>query len=108
MIREARKYADQDKERAELVNAQLALDNYIFTTLKFIHPDNHLIKSLSFRDKKIIENTLKDAKKWLRSNTKAEKSEYNKKLAEIQIICDPILEKVYKMAHLGQTQYDEL
>lgn len=96
MIRDAEKFADQDKELKEKIDAKNSLENYLYTMRNTIEDKEKLADKIQDDDKDTIKEALQDAQDWLNSNDDAERDDYESKLKDLQSICDPIISKVYK------------
>jgi len=96
MIREAEKFADEDKLLKDKIDAKNSLDNYLHTMRNTVEDPEKLAKKLSDEDKSTIQDALKEQSEWLSENPEAEKDEYEEHLKDLQAICDPIVAKVYK------------
>jgi len=90
MIRDAEKFADQDKALKEKIDAKNSLENYIYTMRNTIE------------DKDKIKEALQEAQDWLKEHEDAEREDLESHLKDLQSVCDPIIAKVYKQ-HGGPT-----
>jgi len=109
MIRDSRKFHEKDKEYAEKIRAKDALDRYIYHIKKFLNDkDNKLLKYLTAKNKESINNTVNKAKIWLDTHPASQTLEYNKKLKELQDVCNPIMVKIYNQGNLGHQSNEEL
>ena len=96
MIRDAEKFADQDKELKEKIDAKNSLENYIYTMKNTIEDKEKLADKIESDDKSKIKDALQEAQDWLSSHDDAEKDDYETQLKDLQSICDPIISKVYQ------------
>jgi heat shock protein 5 len=96
MIRDAEKFADQDKTLKERIDAKNSLDNYIYTMRNTIEDKEKLADKIDADDKDKIKEALKEAQDWLTENGEAEREDLEEHLKELQSVCDPIIAKVYK------------
>ncbi len=96
MIRDAEKFADQDKALKEKIDAKNSLENYIYTMRNTIEDKEKLADKIEAADKDKIKEALQDAQDWLNSNDDAEREDFEDHLKELQSLCDPIISKVYK------------
>ena len=96
MIKDAEKFAEEDKILKEKIDAKNSLENYVYTMRNTIEDKEKLADKIEDSDKETIKDALTEAQDWLNSNTEAEKEEYDSKLKEIQGVCDPIISKVYQ------------
>ena len=106
MIRDAEKFADQDKEIKDKIDAKNSLDNYLHTMRNTIEDKEKLADKLTEDDKQTINDALAETQDWLNSNQDADKDEYEQQLKDLQSTCDPIIAAVYKQ-YGGQGGEDE-
>ena len=95
MIRDAEKFADQDKELKEKIDAKNSLENYIYTMKNTIEDKEKLADKIEDEDKSKIKDALTEAQDWLSSHEDADKDDFESQLKDLQSICDPIISKVY-------------
>lgn len=94
MIKDSEKYAEQDKELQEKINAKSSLEQYLYSMRNTI--DDTLSAKLDRDDKYKISEALDEAQSWLKSNEDdGSKDNFDDKLKEVQRTCDPIIAKVY-------------
>lgn len=103
MIKDAEKFAEEDKVLKEKIDAKNSLENYVYTMRNTIEDKEKLADKLEDGDKDTIKEALTETQDWLNSNQEADKEDFESKLKEIQGICDPIISKVYQQ-HGGQFQ----
>jgi endoplasmic reticulum chaperone BiP len=96
MIRDAEKFADQDKALKEKIDAKNSLENYIFTMRNTIDDKEKLAEKIDSGDKDKIKDALQEAQDWLNSHEDADKDDLETQLKDLQSICDPIISKVYQ------------
>lgn len=98
MIKDAEKFAEQDKKAKEKIDARNNLDSYLHTMRNTINDKEKLADKLSSDDKETIKDALKTHQEWLDSHADADKEEYEEHLKDITSICDPIIAKHYGQA----------
>ena len=96
MIRDAEKFAEQDKAMKEKVDAKNSLENYLFTMRNTIEDKEKLGDKLGEEEKEKIKEALQEHQDWYNSNPEAEKEDFEEHLKEIQSVCDPIISKFYQ------------
>lgn len=101
MIRDAEKFADQDKVLKEKIDAKNSLENYVYTMRNTIEDKEKLADKLEDSEKETIKDALTEAQDWLSSHEDADKDDLESRLKDLQGICDPIIQKVYQK-HGGQ------
>ena len=75
MIRDAEKFADQDKALKEKIDAKNQLENYIYTMRNTIEDKEKLADKIEASDKEKIKDALTEAQDWLNSHEDAEKDD---------------------------------
>ena len=96
MIKEAEKFAEEDKILKDKIDAKNSLDNYLHTMRNTIEDPEKLAKKLDDDDKDKIQDALREHGDWLSENPEADKEDYEEHLKDLQAICDPIVAKVKK------------
>ena len=101
MIRDAEKFADQDKALKEKIDAKNSFDNYIYTMRNTIDDKEKLADKIEEDDKDKIKEALQEAQDWLKEHDDAEREDFETHLKDLQSVCDPIIAKVYKQHGQG-------
>lgn len=84
MIKDAEKFAEQDKELKEKIDAKNSLENYIYTMRNTIEDKEKLADKIEDEDKTKIKDALSEAQDWLNANTDtADKDELADHLKEL-------------------------
>jgi len=96
MVADAEKFADQDKELKEKIDAKHQLENYIYQMRNTIDDKEKLADKIDESDKSSISEALTEAADWLSSNDDADKDDFEEHLKDLQRVCDPIIAKVYQ------------
>jgi heat shock protein 5 len=96
MLKDAEKFAEQDKIQKEKIDAKNSLDNYIYTMRNTIDDKEKLADKIESEDKDKIKEALQEAQDWLKEHDDAEKEDLESHLKDLQSVCDPIIAKVYK------------
>jgi heat shock protein 5 len=68
MIRDAEKFADEDKQVKEKIDAKNSLDNYIYSMRNTIDDKEKLAEKIDSGDKDRIQEALQEHQDWLNSN----------------------------------------
>ena len=92
MVKEAEEFAEEDKIAKEKIDAKNQLDNYIFNVKSQINDTEKLGKNISEEDKAKVTQTLNDAESWVKSNSEANKEEYEAKQKELEEIINPVIQ----------------
>jgi len=93
MVKDAERYAEQDKAHAEGVQARNGLESYAYNMRNAV---NQAEGKIPEADKKTIEDAVKRTIDWLEANQNAEKSQFEQKQKEIESVCNPILTRMYQ------------
>merc|ERR1719213_246981 len=108
MVADAEKFADQDKELKEKIDAKHQLENYIYQMRNTIEDKEKLADKIDESDKNSIAEALSEAGDWLSANDDADKDDYEEHLKDLQRVCDPIIAKVYQsQGGQGGGSYDD-
>ncbi|EUD68002.1 glucose-regulated protein [Plasmodium inui San Antonio 1] len=95
MINDAEKFADEDKNLREKVEAKNNLDNYIQNMKATVEDKDKLADKIEKDDKNAILNAVKDAENWLSNNSNADAEALKQKLKDVEAVCQPIIVKLY-------------
>lgn len=95
-VKDAEKYADEDKKRKESVEAKNSAEQLIFTIEKFVKDNADKVDEA---DKKSIEDAVKDAREKLEKTDDVQ--EIQKIVEELSKVSDPVFSKLY---HQGAGQ----
>jgi molecular chaperone DnaK (HSP70) len=101
MIKDAEKFADDDKKVKERVEARNELESYAYSLKNQIADKDKLGAKLSDEDKTKIEEAVDESIKWLESNSDADSSEFKKQKKELEDIVQPIIAKLYQQGGAG-------
>jgi len=96
MIKDAEKFADEDKKIKDRVESRNELESYAYSLKTQIGDKEKLGAKLADEDKTKIEEAVEAAIKWLESNQEAESSEYKKEKKNLEDIVQPIIAKLYQ------------
>jgi len=99
MIKEAERFADEDKKIKERVDARNSFDSYLHsmrTTVEGSGEGKGLSDKIDPEEKSTVLDAIKDGEDWLKDNVEAEAEEIKDKQKEIEKICAPIISKHYQ------------
>jgi len=96
MIKDAEKFADDDKKVKERVEARNELESYAYSLKNQIQDKDKLGAKLTDDDKAKIEEAVDESIKWLESNSDADSSDFKKQKKELEDIVQPIIAKLYQ------------
>jgi L1 cell adhesion molecule like protein len=103
MVKDAEKYAEEDKKVQERIAAKNKLENYAYS-LRTSLDDESIKSKLSDEDKQAVEQAIKELQTWLDSNGAAEVEEYESKQKELEKKCTPIMSKIYSQGQQSGSQ----
>ena len=83
MIKDAEKFAEQDKVLKEKIDAKNTLENYIYTMRNTIEDKEKLADKIESDDKDKIKEALTEAQDWLNSHEDAEKEDLEAQLKDL-------------------------
>lgn len=90
-VKDAEKYADEDKKRKESVEAKNSAEQLIFTIEKFVKDNADKVDEA---DKKSVEDAVKDAREKLEKTDDVQ--EIQKIVEELSKVSDPVFSKLYQ------------
>jgi heat shock 70kDa protein 1/2/6/8 len=97
MVRDAEKYADQDKKVRERVEAKNGLEQYAYNLKQSVNEDGVKDK-LNDADKKAVEDAAQATLSWIEQNGEAETADFEAEKKKLEGIAMPIMAKVYAEA----------
>jgi heat shock protein 5 len=98
MIKDAEKFADEDKKVKEKVEAKNELESYVYSLKNQLSDKEKLGGKLSSEEKETITNAVEEKIKWLESNSNAEVEEFKEQKKALEEIVNPIMTKLYQGA----------
>lgn len=98
MIKDAERFADDDKKVKEKVEAKNELESYAYSLKTQLNDKEKLGGKLSDDDKKSVEEAVERAIKWLDSNADAEAEDMKAQKKELESVVHPIISKIYQGA----------
>nr|WAU17099.1 heat shock 70 kDa protein [Plagiodera versicolora] len=98
MIRDAEKFADEDKKLKERVEARNELESYAYSLKNQLGDKEKLGGKLSEDEKAKMEEAIDEKIKWLEDNQDTEAEDYQKQKKELEEVVQPIIAKLYQGA----------
>lgn len=95
MIKEAEKYAEDDRKNAERIEARNTLENYIFS-MRATLDDPEVKSGITEEEHSQIVVAVREASNWLDANDGASAEEYQGETKKIEAVAHPILAEYYK------------
>merc|ERR550514_1063661 len=106
MIADAEKFADEDRQVKERVDAKNAFDNYM-ASMKAATEEKGMSEKLDDDEKEQIQKALNDGQEWMSANPEADAEEIKEKHKEVEGVCAPIVSKHMGGAAGGAAADDE-
>ncbi|OMH80604.1 78 kDa glucose-regulated protein-like protein [Zancudomyces culisetae] len=108
MIKDAEKFADEDKILKERAEAKNNFEAYVFSVKSSVSDPDKLRDKLEASDKKAINDAVKDAESWLSENSaNATKEDYDEQREVLESVAKPIITKVYESGKAGEKPAEE-
>jgi len=98
MIRDAEKFADEDKKLKERVEARNELESYAYSLKNQLGDKEKLGSKVSDDEKVKMEEAIDEKIKWLEDNQDTDAEEYKKQKKELEDVVQPIIAKLYQGA----------
>jgi heat shock protein 5 len=96
MIKDAEKFADEDKKVKEKVEAKNELESYVYSLKNQLGDKEKLGGKLSEDEKEKITTAVEEKIKWLESNANAEVDDFKTQKKELEEVVNPIITKFYQ------------
>lgn len=96
MIRDAEKFADDDKKLKERVESRNELESYAYSLKNQLYDKKKLGAKVSEDEKAKMEEVIDEKIKWLEENQEAEPEEFKKQKKELEDVVQPIIAKLYQ------------
>ena len=96
MIKDAEKFADEDKKVKEKVEAKNELESYAYSLKNQLSDKEKLGNKISEDEKEKINSAVEEKIKWLESHSDAEIEEFKEQKKELEEIVNPIITKLYQ------------
>lgn len=93
MVRDAEKFAEEDKREVERIGAKNALDSYCYSVRNAVSDDSS--SALSEKDRETVKDEMDKVEKWMDTAEHAEKEEYESMQKSAESVCGPILAKLH-------------
>ena len=98
MIKDAEKFADEDKKVKEKVEAKNELESYVYSLKNQLSDKEKLGGKLSEDEKEKIQTAVEEKIKWLESNQNAEVDDFKEQKKALEEVVHPIMSKFYQNA----------
>merc|ERR1712110_620423 len=102
MVNEAEKYAEEDKQAQEKIQAKNGLESYAFQIKQTVE-DPKIGEKITTEDKEKLIEKCNETISWIDANQTAEKDEFEHVKKELESIVNPIMTKMYQS---GQTNHE--
>jgi heat shock protein 5 len=98
MIKEAEKFADEDKRVKEKVEAKNELESYVYSLKNQVNDKEKLGGKLAEDEKEKITTAVEEKIKWLESHADADVDDFKEQKKSLEEIVHPIMSKFYQGA----------
>jgi len=95
MIKEAERFADDDRKTKEAMEGKNSLENYVYTLRNSLNEETIKAK-LTDEDRSKLQNKIDEMISWLNSNPNPSKEDAENKRKEVESIAMPIMSKIYQ------------
>jgi len=106
MLRDAEKYAEDDRRTKERMDALESLQNYI-KSMRDAMDGKNFKEKISKEDRELVLESLKDASQWIEGTGGLQAEEFKEKQQELEKICAPIVGQVYGNKGGGGSREDD-
>ena len=106
MINEAEKFAEQDKELKDKVEAKHELESYVYSLKNQMEDKEKLGGKLAENDYEVILEAVKSAVSWLDKNSDADMEDFKEQKTILENIVSPITSKLYQSGNGSGTSED--
>ena len=93
MVKEAEKYAADDKKQKDRIEARHELEHFLYSTQQKLTETGELSKTLSELDRSELQESLKTELTWLENNQEADTESFREKLDEVKKIVESKLNR---------------
>ncbi|KAL1273566.1 hypothetical protein QQF64_026380 [Cirrhinus molitorella] len=107
MVKQAERFADEDKKLKERVDARNELENYAYSLKNQIEDKEKLGDKLPSDDKEDIEKAIEEKIEWLESHQDADLKDFQAKKKELEEVLHSIVSKLYARAGRPPPEEDE-
>ncbi len=107
MIKDAEKFADEDKKVKEKVDAKNELESYVYSLKNQLSDKEKLGGKLPEDEKKKVSEAVEEKIKWLEANDNAEVNQFNDQKKMLEEIINPIITKLYKDGEKGSGKTED-
>ncbi|XP_054289591.1 heat shock-related 70 kDa protein 2-like [Macrosteles quadrilineatus] len=111
MVAEAERFKEEDNRERDRVDAKNKLETVCFT-LKSAVEEAILTNKISEDEKNTVVRKCNEMLMWIEANKEADLEKYNRKMSELQSLCNPIMARLYRggenMGSQGGPKIDEV
>ncbi|KAL9183387.1 hypothetical protein ACHAXT_005174 [Thalassiosira profunda] len=94
MVKEAEKYAEEDKKEAARIEGRNRLESHLYRISSTVRDNEERISDKE--DLKTLLDSIDETMEWLDSNADADESEYHQRYSEIDALSRPVLNSLYE------------
>ena len=105
MVKDAEKFADEDKKEAARIEARNRLESHLYRVSSSVNENQEKIDNKE--DLKTLLDSLDETMEWLEGNQDASESEYKEKYSEIDSLSRPVLQSLYESGEGDDVGFDD-
>jgi len=94
MVKEAEKYAEEDKKEAARIEARNRLESYLYQVSSTLNENEDKISNKE--DLKTLMDSIDEVMEWMDDNSNADESQYKEKYNEINSLSKAVLSSLYE------------
>ena len=106
MVKEAEKYAEEDKMEAARIEARNRLESHLYRVSSSLDENEERIEDKD--DLKTLMDSLDEMSEWLDDNQDAGESKFRERYSEIDSLSRSVLQSLYEAGGDGGDRFDEL
>lgn len=108
MIKESEKFKQDDMDNKMRIDSKNELENYMYSMKSTLEKDSGEGGKVPESDKTKILKAIAGCREWFESNELASKDEYEEKLKELTVMCEPVVKSMYAGGGDGGMNMDDL
>jgi L1 cell adhesion molecule like protein len=95
MVNEAKQYEEQDKQKAEVIEAKNKFENNLYRVKSALNENKEKLVGENSEDVEKVSKFVEEGQQWLESNSSATKEEYENKSTDLDKLWHPLSSKLY-------------
>ena len=107
MVDEAERYAEEDQQIKDRINAKNGPESYVFLLKNSL--EESLAESITAKDKQEVAGAIEEVLDWMDSNPDGSEEDFEEQRKHLESIANPVLRKAYDQTSInGDFGNDEL